>query len=129
MTIVQLILVCLFIVLIYNRFRRKALTAPIQDLLNLNGDGGKPIYLAVRGRVFDGGLYQNFAGRDASRGLALQSFDEETLTKDLKGPLDDLQDLNTDQLVNLESWEKRFMDKYPVVGRLVAEDDLRLQHL
>jgi hypothetical protein len=76
MTIVQLILVCLFIVLIYNRFRRKALTAPIQglqppvafcvftptDLLNLNGDGGKPIYLAVRGRVFDVMLGKIFYG-------------------------------------------------------------------
>ncbi|RHZ62476.1 cytochrome b5-like heme/steroid binding domain-containing protein [Aspergillus thermomutatus] len=104
-------------------------------LLDFNGAAGKPVYLAVRGRVFDvtpgkhfygpGGPYENFAGRDASRGLALQSFEEEVLTKDLKGPLDDLRDLDADQLANLEAWEERFLDKYVVVGRLVAEDDLR----
>lgn len=47
------------------------------------------------------------------------------LTKDLEGPLDDLHDLNGDQLENLESWEERFLRKYPVVGRLVAEGELK----
>lgn len=70
-----------------------------------------------------GGPYENFAGRDASRGLACQSFDEEMLTKDLSAPLDDLKDLDAEQLENLQSWEDRFSEKYLVVGKLVAEGD------
>lgn len=69
-----------------------------------------------------GGPYENFAGRDASRGLALQSFNEEVLTQDLKGPLDNLADINATELANLESWEEHFSSKYTVVGWLVAED-------
>jgi membrane-associated progesterone receptor component len=45
------------------------------------------------------------------------------LTKDLNGPLDDLQGLDADQLENLQSWEERFQEKYLVVGKLVAEGD------
>lgn len=90
----------------------------------------RPVYLAVRDRVFDvtpgkhfygpGGPYENFAGRDASRGLAFGSFDEDMLTSDLDGPLDRLGDLNEEQKEALKGWEERFEDKYLVVGRLVA---------
>ena len=100
-------------------------------LLPYNGNDGMPVYLAVRGRVFDvsggrnfygpGGPYENFAGRDASRGLALHSFDEEVLTKDLDGPLDDLAGLDAEALESLQGWEERFESKYLVVGRLVAQ--------
>lgn len=55
--------------------------------------------------------------------MAFQSFDEEMLTKDLSGPLDDLKDLDSDQLENLQNWEERFTEKYLVVGKLVAEGD------
>jgi membrane-associated progesterone receptor component len=92
-----------------------------------------PVYLAVRGRVFDvtsgrnfygpGGPYENFAGRDASRGLACQSFDEEMLTKDLQAPLDKLEGLGPGELEALQGWEERFSEKYLVVGKLVAVGD------
>jgi membrane-associated progesterone receptor component len=92
-----------------------------------------PVYLAVRGRVFDvtsgrnfygpGGPYANFAGRDASRGLACGSFDEEMLTKDLQGPLDKLEGLGPDEMEALKGWEERFEEKYLVVGKLVAVGD------
>ena len=58
-----------------------------------------------------GGPYENFAGRDATRGLACQSFDEEMLTKNLDGPLDDCNDLNAEQLENLQGWIERFDEK------------------
>ncbi|KAJ5687583.1 Cytochrome b5 [Penicillium majusculum] len=143
---INLILVSLFGVLVYWHFRPKApITLPRappptvfktytpKTLIEFNGEEGRPVYLSVRGRVFDvtagrnfygpGGPYENFAGRDASRGLAFQSFDEEMLTKDLSAPLDDLKDLDAEQLENLQSWEDRFLEKYLVVGKLVAEGD------
>ncbi|AEO55039.1 hypothetical protein MYCTH_2314092 [Thermothelomyces thermophilus ATCC 42464] len=101
-----------------------------RTLLPYNGEDGKPVYLAVRGRVFDvsrgrnfygpGGPYANFAGRDASRGLACGSFAEDMLTKDLDGPLDTLEDLGPSELEALRGWEERFEEKYLVVGKLVA---------
>ncbi|KAE8334519.1 hypothetical protein BDV24DRAFT_170110 [Aspergillus arachidicola] len=150
MTILQVAVLSLVFTLVYTRSRRCASIAsqPLPSppsfriftptaLLDFNGTNDKGIYIAVRGRVFDvstsknfygpGGPYENFAGRDATRGLALQSFDEEVLTKDLKGPLDDIKDLTRDELGNLESWEERFLLKYPVVGELISDDDFKLQ--
>lgn len=102
-------------------------------LLPFDGQEGRPVFLAVRGRVFDvssgrnfygpGGPYENFAGRDASRGLASHSFDESMLTKNLDGPLDPLDDLTAEQLDAVQGWEERFDSKYLVVGRLVSVDD------
>lgn len=92
-----------------------------RTLLPNNGTNDKPVYLAVKGKVYDvtpgrnfygpGGPYENFAGRDATRGLACQSFDEEMLTKDLDGPLDKCDDLTADQLENLSGWVERFDEK------------------
>ncbi|RCI14306.1 hypothetical protein L249_5937 [Ophiocordyceps polyrhachis-furcata BCC 54312] len=106
-----------------------------RTLLPFNGKDSPQIYLAVRGRVFDvsrgasfygpEGPYANFAGRDASRGLALGSFDPDVLTDDLDGPLDTLHDLDASELDALAGWEERFSDKYHVVGRLVSVDDFK----
>lgn len=95
-------------------------------LLSFDGRDGAPVYLAVRGRVFDvsrgrnfygpGGPYANFAGRNASRGLACGSFDPDVLTADLDGLADD-------ELDALRGWEERFLEKYDVVGRLVSAAD------
>ena len=94
-----------------------------------------PVYLAVRGKVFDvtpgrnfygpGGPYENFAGRDATRGLACGSFDEDMLTKDLEGPLDDLNGLGNDELQALQDWEDRFTEKYMIVGKLISSEERR----
>lgn len=70
-----------------------------------------------------GGPYENFAGRDATRGLACGSFDEDMLTKDLEGPLDKLAGLGDEEMESLRGWEERFLEKYLVVGRLVAEGE------
>ncbi|KAL4780231.1 cytochrome b5-like heme/steroid binding domain-containing protein [Aspergillus varians] len=143
---INFVLFSVFAILAYMQFRPKPPATlpkgppPIvfrtftpKTLLPFNGENDQPVYLAVRGRVFDvspgrnfygpGGPYENFAGRDASRGLAFQSFDQEMLTEDLSAPLDDLKDLTADQLENLQGWEERFSDKYLVVGKLVAEGD------
>jgi membrane-associated progesterone receptor component len=141
MTPINLILVSLFVLILYYQIRPKPKatlpkappaivfqTFTPRTLLPKNGLNGEPVYLAVRGRVFDvtpgrnfygpGGPYANFAGRDASRGLASGSFNEDMLTKDLDGPLDTLKDLDAEQLEALQGWEERFQEKYLVVGKL-----------
>jgi len=140
---INLILLALFIYLLYLRLRptrTPTLPSPPPPIVfrtftppalrPYNGTHDTPVYLSVRGRVFDvspgrnfygpGGPYENFAGRDASRGLACGSFDEGMLTGDLEGPLDDLRGLGEGELEALGEWEGRFEEKYLVVGRLVA---------
>ncbi|KAK4619322.1 Cytochrome P450 regulator dap1 [Fulvia fulva] len=140
---INLILFSLFLIIAYYRLRptKTAPTLPAAppptvfkvftppQLLPYDGNQGMPVYLAVRGKIFDvtlgrnfygpGGPYQNFAGRDASRGLACGSFDPEMLTEDLNGPLDKLEDLGGEEMEALRGWEERFNEKYLVVGKLV----------
>ncbi|KAK1290355.1 putative steroid-binding protein 3 [Acorus calamus] len=85
-------------------------------------DPGKPIYLAVKGTVYDvtsgksfygpGGAYCMFSGREASRALAKMSKEESDVNGDLDG-------LSEKELGVLADWEKKFQVKYPVVARLV----------
>lgn len=98
-----------------------------QTLAAFNGSDEKRIFIAVRGTVYDvtagslfygpGGPYANFAGRDALRGLALNSFDIECLT-DLDKPIDTLEGLLQEEILALDGWESLFSSKYPVVGQL-----------
>ncbi|KAF8396302.1 hypothetical protein HHK36_017917 [Tetracentron sinense] len=61
-----------------------------------------------------GGPYALFAGRDASRALALMSFDPQDLTGNIEG-------LSSSELEVLQDWEFKFMEKYVKVGQLVSE--------
>jgi membrane-associated progesterone receptor component len=101
-----------------------------KELFQYNGKNNSKIYLAVCGKVFDvsrkpdfygpGGMYENFAGRDASRGLAKNSFLPETLT-DIEKPIDKLEDLSLEEKRSLEDWFQFFEGKYSVVGELINE--------
>ena len=93
-----------------------------QELIQYNGsDPSKPIYVAVKGRIFDvsagksfygpGGPYAMFAGKDASRALAKMSKSDEDISPSLHG-------LSDKELSVLHDWEKKFEAKYTVVGRL-----------
>uniref|UniRef100_A0A2P2QG02 Cytochrome b5 heme-binding domain-containing protein n=1 Tax=Rhizophora mucronata TaxID=61149 RepID=A0A2P2QG02_RHIMU len=83
----------------------------------------KPIYVAIKGRVFDvttgnsfygpGGSYAMFAGKDASRALAKMSKNDEDISPSLDG-------LSDKEIGVLNDWEKKFEAKYPVVGRVVS---------
>ncbi|KAG9399116.1 hypothetical protein AC1031_012074 [Aphanomyces cochlioides] len=84
-----------------------------------------PIYVAIRGVIYDvsiGGLdhygpkggYKMFAGRDATRALALMSFDEAHLAN----PTTD--GLTEEQLKTLADWESKFQSKYGVVGKVIS---------
>jgi membrane-associated progesterone receptor component len=57
------------------------------------------------------GPYGNFAGRDASRGLAKGSFDKSMLT-DPVGKIDTLADLARDEWDELRQWTGHFQNKY-----------------
>ncbi|PPQ93892.1 hypothetical protein CVT25_007805 [Psilocybe cyanescens] len=102
-----------------------------KTLQPFNGQDGGRILLAIKGTVFDvtagrnfygpNGMYGNFAGRDASRGMAKQSFDLEMLTP-IDQPLDKLEDLNGMELDNMKGWIEHFTNKYIVCGKLVEND-------
>ncbi|KAG1869183.1 cytochrome b5-like heme/steroid binding domain-containing protein [Suillus tomentosus] len=96
-----------------------------------DGKSGGRILLAINGIVFDvtagrnfygpDGMYGNFAGRDASRGMAKQSFDLDMLTA-VDQPLDKLQDLRPDEIENMKGWIDHFSNKYIICGKLVDND-------
>lgn len=98
-----------------------------KTLAKYNGSDDPKIFMAVKGRVFDvsqgatfygpGGPYENFAGRDASRGLARNSFDIGELTP-LDEPIDELKDLTSEERESLDGWEEHFENKYKIIGTL-----------
>lgn len=89
-------------------------------------DPNKPLLMAIKGQIYDvsrgrmfygpGGPYAMFAGRDATRALALMSFDANDLTGETDG-------LSEAEMEVLQDWEAKFMEKYPKVGELVGDDD------
>lgn len=101
-------------------------------LSNYNGFDLEKVYMAIRGNVYDvsagrrfygpSGPYNNFAGHDASRGLAKNSFEIE-MVRSFDEPIDDLADLNDSEWKSLANWEAMLKNKYPVVGKLVSEAD------
>ncbi|KAI0942478.1 hypothetical protein AcW1_003099 [Taiwanofungus camphoratus] len=67
-------------------------------------------------------MYANFAGRDASRGMAKQSFDTEMLTP-VDQPLDKLMtSLRTRCDDNMKGWMEPFSNKYIACGKLVENN-------
>lgn len=97
-------------------------------LAKYDGNKDPRVLLAVKGKVFDvtngkafygpGGPYENFAGHDASRGLAKNSFDPEMITP-IDQPIDKLEDLDREEVQSLDQWYTHFENKYPVCGELV----------
>lgn len=101
-----------------------------RTLYKYNGHDHEKIFIAVKGKVYDctqgrqfygpSGPYTNFAGHDASRGLALNSF-ELNLLKHWDQPMDNLSDLTPEQQSALDGWVSHFEKKYPRIGELVPE--------
>lgn len=105
----------------FETHKRMEMTA--QQLSQYNGtDPSKPIYVAVKGRVFDvtagksfygpGGPYAMFAGKDASRALGKMSKNEEDVSPSLDG-------LTDKEIGVLNDWETKFLAKYPVVATVI----------
>ena len=143
-TPVNAVLLSLFVYLVYTRLRGTTppklvgpppptvfTTFTPRTLLPFNGTDNPRVLLAVSGHVYDvsagrsfygpGGPYSNFAGRDASRGLAMNRFDADMLT-DPDQPIDRLLDLADEERASLRDWAAHFEGKYLLIGRLVDED-------
>ncbi|KAJ2452419.1 Dihydrodipicolinate synthase [Coemansia sp. RSA 2336] len=116
-----------------SKVRRQAIATKRKftprELAEFNGkDESTPLYMGVQGIVYDvsasrhfygpEGPYCNFAGRDASRGLAMSTFDSSILS-DLDAPVDKLDDLNDTEKASLEEWVEFFAGKYTPVGTLI----------
>jgi membrane-associated progesterone receptor component len=94
----------------------------LEQLREYNGSNGKPIYIAIKGEVFDASKgtqyygvdapYHCFAGRDATRAMAKFSFDE----AELSNP--DISDIGPFEKGMLEDFIHKFKYYrcYPVIG-------------
>jgi len=104
-----------------------------EELARNNGRGdSKRIFIAVSGDVFDitshpsgielygpEGTYASFAGKDATVGLALSSYDEEDFVgKTMNDP-----SIGWWERERLDEWYTTFVRKYDIVGQLVSEGD------
>ncbi len=96
----------------------------LDQLAKFDGtDSSKPIYLAVRGVIFDVTAGADFYGKDGSYPFggkecarALAKFSTE-----VKDCNDDLEGCSLSDMDQLRSWEARFHQKYKVIGRTVKE--------
>ncbi|KGN63002.1 probable steroid-binding protein 3 [Cucumis sativus] len=96
---------------------------PLQLSVYNGTDPTKPIYVALKGQIYNvtsgrsfygsGGPYAMFAGKDASRALAKMTKNEEDITSSLEG-------LSEKEIGVLNDWENKFQAKYPIVGRVVS---------
>ncbi|KAJ2231308.1 Dihydrodipicolinate synthase [Coemansia sp. RSA 485] len=92
-----------------------------------------PILIGLKGKVYDvsaghgfygaGASYNVFAGRDASRLLAKQEFDDGVITEEeLNAPVDTLEDLLDDEKEGLDAYVGLYTVKYRCVGNLVNQE-------
>ncbi|KAF9510978.1 hypothetical protein BS47DRAFT_1373199 [Hydnum rufescens UP504] len=83
---------------------------------------GKPIYVSIKGTVFDvtakkemygpGAGYHVFAGKDGSKGLGLSSLKPEDAVPDWSG-------LDEAAVKVLDQWYDFFSKRYNVVGKVI----------
>jgi membrane-associated progesterone receptor component len=90
----------------------------------MDGEDGRPLYLAVLGKVYDvsrgkayygkGAGYQNLCARDAT--IMLAKMETDPTKVDHMQPLDTL---TQEQRASVDGWASFFDGKYPLVGYLV----------
>lgn len=95
----------------------------LQELSSFDGSNpSKPIYVAIKGIVFDvsskrdvygpGGSYHVFAGKDGSKGLGLSSLKVEDAIPDYSS-------LKPTELKVLDDWVSFFTKRYNIIGQIV----------
>ncbi|EAU85747.2 progesterone binding protein [Coprinopsis cinerea okayama7 len=99
-----------------------------EELAQYDGsDTSKPIYVAIKGTVFDvtrkadvygaGKSYNIFAGKDGSKGLGMSSLKPEHAIADYS-------DLGEKERKVLDDWYSFFEKRYNIVGRVVPSPSL-----
>jgi membrane-associated progesterone receptor component len=91
------------------------------DLAQFNGNPSNPIYVAIKGIVYDVSSsrdmytppkgYSVFAGKDASKALGKSSLKVEDCIADYS-------ELNAEEIKTLDKWVEFFAKKYQVVGKM-----------
>ncbi|KAL5485470.1 hypothetical protein ACEPAI_8112 [Sanghuangporus weigelae] len=95
----------------------------LEELREFDGsDPSKPIYVSIKGAVFDvsnkremygpGKSYNIFAGKDGSRGLGMSSLKEADAVPDYST-------LPPSERKVLDDWHSFFSKRYNIVGRVV----------
>ncbi|TBU24661.1 progesterone binding protein [Dichomitus squalens] len=95
----------------------------VEQLKQFDGtDLSKPIYVAIKGTVFDvtrkadtygkGKSYNLFAGKDASRALGMSSLKPEDAVSDYST-------LSEADLKTLNDWYDFFSKRYDIVGKVI----------
>ncbi|XP_067845042.1 neudesin isoform X2 [Heptranchias perlo] len=116
---------------VYPHLKKAVRLFTDSDLAKYNGEEeNQPIYMAVKGVVFDVTLgkafygkdapYNALAGKDSTRAVAKMSLESEDLTHDTTG-------LTEDELKSLDDvFSNLYKTKYPIVGytarRILNED-------
>ncbi|CAN6574029.1 hypothetical protein ACFX13_046691 [Malus domestica] len=107
----------------YKPFSQQRLFT-VEELALYNGtDVSLPIFLGILGSVFDvtkgkshygeGGGYNHFSGRDASRAFVSGNFTGDGLTDSLRG-------LSSTQVKSVVEWRDFYFKSYTFVGKLVG---------
>lgn len=105
----------------------------LEELCKYNGmDPCRPLSVAVCGQVYDvsqgvefygpGKAYSVYAGREISRALAIMSLSEDDCN-------DDLASLSEKEKETLSQWQRKFSQKYPLIGQVVPSMELRVDEL
>jgi membrane-associated progesterone receptor component len=95
----------------------------MEELSQFNGDNGSPIFVGIKGQIYDvtskresygrGGSYFIFSGHEASRALAKSSLKEEDLS-----PFGVLDGLTEKEMKVLNDWEEYFKKRYEIIGKV-----------
>ncbi|CAM44456.2 conserved hypothetical protein [Leishmania braziliensis MHOM/BR/75/M2904] len=102
----------------------KSFTA--QELAKFTGENGKPIYMSVKGKVYDctsgaafygpGNSYAVFAGKEVSRCLGKMLISDEEANANWD-------DLAPEHMQSLDEWAAKFDSKYPVIGMFEPDEE------
>ncbi len=108
--------------------------ASLSDFDGTNEEHANAIYVSLRGLVYDvsagrefwglGGVYHSLAGRDVTEALAKRMLNADQL--DHRNTL--ANELSVEEKAALDTHERQFLDKYPVVGRFEADSTASVQH-